>query len=68
MECCIFKETLENQSQRMSEREKGYFCTSTALDTGFYTGRINLISFKELCKVRIRVQRAHADRLNSQAL
>ena len=52
----------------MPESENGYFCTSTAFGAGFYTGRINLISFEELCKVFIRVQRAHADRLNSQAL
>jgi len=52
----------------MPEREMGHFCTSAAFGTGFYTGRINLISFKELCKVCIRVRRTHADRLNSQAL
>ena len=52
----------------MLERENEYFCTSTAFGTGFYTGRINLISFEELRKVCIRVQRAHADRLNLQAL
>lgn len=63
-----FLKTLRIQPQRMPEREKGYFCTSTAFVTGFYTGRINLISFEELCKVCTRVQRAQADRLNSQAL
>lgn len=35
----------------MPEKEKGYFCTSTAFGTGLYTGRINFISFEELSKI-----------------
>jgi hypothetical protein len=34
----------------MPEGDQEYFCTSTALGSGFYTWRINFIGFEELWK------------------